>query len=272
LEDYCELNFASFRLETQRIDKFFVPDSLTLNQELGDIIRQKYHLKVDLTKPEKIFSIRIYRNYILFLHQKKKGLEGLPVGSGGKVLLLLSGGIDSPVAAYQLMKKGCEITYCHFYNQTTGQEKIQQIVQKLSPYNNYQNTIYLVDFSSLLPEISHISQARYRLVILKRMFLRWADILVEKEKLQALATGDSLAQVSSQTAESLKVIYSVSKSLVLWPLIASDKQSIIQQAQLIGTYDFSLLSYEDCCFLFKPRYPIIKPKLELVEELEKEIF
>jgi thiamine biosynthesis protein ThiI len=172
--DHQELNFSTFKFDISRSDKTFSKNSLTLQKELGEIIVQKYNLKVDLTNPQKTFYVRIYHDFMLFFSDKLIGLGGLPVGISGKALLLLSGGIDSPVAAYQLMKRGLEITYLHFYQQQEGQEKITAIVERLSIYNNYSKVIYRVDSQPFLTEIRHISQEKYRLVILKRMFVRLA--------------------------------------------------------------------------------------------------
>ncbi|CAG8499831.1 31279_t:CDS:2 [Gigaspora margarita] len=248
LADYYPIEFRSFKLDIKRNDKSFAETSAGLREKLGSKIKNKYNLKVDLTSPEKIFYIRIYRQFILFFTERKKGLGGLPVGSTGQVLLLLSGGIDSPVAAYQLMKRGCEVIYLHFYYQTEGQEKILALGEKLQPYNNYSQTTYLVNFQPFLTEIRHISQEKYRLIILKRMFVRLANRLAEKLTIPALASGDCLAQVSSQTLESLAVIYQ------------------------INTYNLSCQKYSDCCALFEPRRPVTKPKKEIVEKLEKEIW
>lgn len=187
-------------------------------------------------------------------------------------MLLLSGGIDSPVAAYQLMKRGCEIVYCHFYQQKEGQEKIFTLGEKLCPYNNYSNKVYLVDIQPLFTEINHISQEKYRLIILKRMFIRLACSLAQKLKIDAIATGDSLSQVASQTLESMAVIQQVSSLIILCPLISWDKKEIIAAAENIGTYDLSLKQYADCCSLFEPKHPATKPKKEIAEKLEKEIF
>ncbi|CAG8669802.1 5627_t:CDS:2, partial [Ambispora gerdemannii] len=194
--------------------------------------------------------------------KKLKGLGGLPVGSSGQILLLLSGGIDSPVAAYQLMKRGLEVNYCHFYSQQEGQEKITALGEKLQAYNSYSNNIYLIDTQPFLAEIRHISQEKYRLIILKRMFIRTACWLAQKLKIDALATGDSLAQVASQTLASLAVIQQVSSLIILQPLISWDKKEIITQAQKIGTYELSLRHYQDCCSLFEPQHPITKPRSE----------
>nr|CAG8435682.1 12342_t:CDS:2 [Entrophospora candida] len=351
LSHYCGINFTTFRLDVKRSDKKFPKNSLTLQKELGEIIRKKYDLKVDLSDPQKTFYIRIYPQFILFFSEKIKGLGGLPVGSSGQVLVLLSGGIDSPVAAYQLMKRGLEVVYLHFYHQKEGQEKISALSEKLSPYNNFSKQVYLVNAQPLFTEISHISQEKYRLIILKRMFIRCACFLAEKLAITTLATGDSLAQVASQTLESLAVIQQASISAfekletlaqkitelnhnlekettndkdkknsffrrlgqslglvkkpnplsklkrlikskcqelekivrkmreekykqinLLTPLISYDKKEIIAEAQKIGTYDLSLKSYDDCCSLFEPRYPVTKPRKEIVEKLEKEIF
>jgi thiamine biosynthesis protein ThiI len=145
--DCCANDFSTFKFDISRGDKNFPKNSLTLQKELGAIVTRKYGWKVNLTNPQKTFYLRIYRNFILFFTEKLSGLGGLPVGSSGKALLLLSGGIDSPVAAYQLMKRGLEITYLHFYQQleVEGQNKITALVTKLSIYNNYRSNIYLVD-------------------------------------------------------------------------------------------------------------------------------
>ncbi|KLL05144.1 MAG: thiamine biosynthesis protein ThiI [Mycoplasmataceae bacterium RV_VA103A] len=272
INDYCQINFNTFKFDIRRSDKNFSKNSLTLQKELGGIVVRKWGLKVNLNQPQKIFYIRIYQNFILFFADKMKGLGGLPVGSSGKVLLLLSGGIDSPVAAYQLMKRGCEVVYCHFYHQKEGQKKILALAEKLSPYNNYTQDIYLIDVQPLFTEISHISQNKYRLIILKRMFIRLACSLAQELKTDAIATGDSLSQVASQTLESLAVIQQVSSLIVLCPLVGWDKSEIITAAEKIGTYNLSLQQYEDCCSLFEPKNPITKPKKEVVEKLEKEIF
>ncbi|CAG8815140.1 5459_t:CDS:2, partial [Gigaspora margarita] len=278
ITNYYEINFTTFKFDISRNDKTFSKNSLTLQKELGNIITQGQGLKVNLSNPEKTFYIRIYRNFILFFTEKIKGLGGLPVGSSGRILLLLSGGIDSPVAAYQLMKRGCEVVYCHFYQQKEGQEKILTLTEKLSPYNNYARDIYLIDAQPLFTEISHIREERtreaednlksentelnskedeyhlkYRLIILKRAFVRLACSLAQELKIGAIATGDSLAQVASQTLESLAVIHQV------------NKKEIIATAEDIGTYALSLQKYEDCCSLFEPKNPITKPKKEVVE-------
>jgi len=210
ITDYYEINFTTFKFDISRGDKSFPKNSLTLQKELGGIIVKEQGLKVNLNNPQKTFYIRVYREFTLFFTEKIKGLGGLPVGSSGRVLLLLSGGIDSPVAAYQLMKRGLEVVYLHFYHQKEGQEKVFALGEKLSPYNNFSKQVYLIDAQPLFTEISHISQEKYRLIVLKRMFIRCACFLAEKLAITALATGDSLAQVASQTLESLAVIQQAS--------------------------------------------------------------
>jgi len=270
--DYYTNDLSTFKFDISRGDKSFSKNSLTLQKELGAIVTGKYNWKVNLTNPQKTFYLRIYRNFILFFTEKLSGLGGLPVGSSGKALLLLSGGIDSPVAAYQLMKRGLEITYLHFYQQLEGQSKITALVTKLSIYNNYRSNIYLVDSWPILTEVGHISQEKYRLIILKRMFIRLGCWLADKLKILAVATGDSLAQVASQTLESLVVLQQVSSLVIFWPLISWDKKEIIEEAKKIGTYELSLLSYQDCCSLFEPRHPVTRPNKEIIEKLEAEIF
>src|SRR4051812_38115069 len=192
ITDYYQINFTTFKFDISRSDKTFAKNSLTLQKELGEIVVKEQGLKVSLNNQQKVFYIRIYRDFILFLTEKIKGQGGLPVGSSGKVLLLLSGGIDSPVAAYQLMKRGLEVVYLHFYHQKEGQKKIFDLSEKLSPYNNFSKQVYLIDTQPLFAEISHISQTKYRLIVLKRMFIRCACLLAEKLVIDALATGDAL--------------------------------------------------------------------------------
>jgi thiamine biosynthesis protein ThiI len=215
LSNYYEVNFSTFKIAVSRSDKSFPKNSLILQKELGGIIAKKYSLKVNLSNPEKIFYVSIHRNFILVFGERIEGLGGLPVGSSGQVLVLFSGGIDSPVAAYQLMKRGLEVSYLHFYQQKEGQDKIFALSEKLKVYNNYSDNVYLVNFQPLLTEIRHISQEKYRLIILKRMFIRYACWLAQKLKIKALATGDSLAQVASQTLESLEVVQKISSLVIL---------------------------------------------------------
>ena len=271
LTDYYQFDFTTFKFDISRGDKSFPSTSLDLQKELGEIVVKKYNLKVNLNHPEKIFYVRIYQDFILFYQERLTGLGGLPVGSSGKVLVLLSGGIDSPVAAYQLMKRGLSVSYLHFYSQKTGQEKIFALGEKLQTYNNYSKDIYLADIQPFLNEIRHISQSKYRLIILKRMFIRLACRLAQTLKIKTIATGDSLAQVASQTLESLVVVQQSSSLLLLQPLITWDKNEIIREAKIIETYELSIQSYLDCCSLFEPLHPITKPDREVVEQLEKEI-
>ncbi|MCE8159077.1 MAG: tRNA 4-thiouridine(8) synthase ThiI [Candidatus Moeniiplasma glomeromycotorum] len=271
LTDYYQFNFNSFKFDISRGDKNFPSNSLTLQKELGEILVKKHNLQVNLDHPEKTFYVRIYQPFILFYQERLTGLGGLPVGSSGKVLVLLSGGIDSPVAAYQLMKRGLSVSYLHFYSQKNGQEKIFALGEKLQPYNNYSNNIYLADIQPFMNEIRHISQSKYRLIILKRMFVRLACRLAQELKITAIATGDSLAQVASQTLESLTVVQQASSLLFLQPLISWDKNEIIQEAKKIETYELSIQTYLDCCSLFEPLHPVTKPDQATVEELEKEI-
>ncbi|MCE8163034.1 MAG: tRNA 4-thiouridine(8) synthase ThiI [Candidatus Moeniiplasma glomeromycotorum] len=271
LTDYCQFNFTTFKFDISRSDKSFPHTSLELQKKLGEMAVKKYNLKVNLDHPEKTFYVRIYHHFILFFQEKLEGAGGLPVGSSGEVLVLLSGGIDSPVAAYQLMKRGLAVSYLHFYYQKEGQDKVFSLTEKLQPYNNYGKNTYLADIQPFFSEIRHITQSKYRLIILKRMFIRLAGRLAQELKIKAIATGDSLAQVASQTLESLEVVQQVSSLLLLQPLISWDKKEIIKEAQKIETYSLSTQNYLDCCSLFEPLHPITRPTTEMVEKLEKEI-
>jgi thiamine biosynthesis protein ThiI len=274
IEEEMFLGVLSFKFAVKRNYKKFPLNSMELQKSLGSLIVNKYNLKVDLKSPQKTFNISIYKDFTLFFHEKIYGLGGLPVGSSGKCLLLMSGGIDSPVAAFELMKRGIEVSYIHFFQQTKGLEKITEIVEKLEVYNNYLKNIFFINSNPFFSEIRHIDrgQEKYKIIILKRMFIRLSCIIAEKNDILCIATGDALGQVASQTIESLDVISSVSSKLIICPLITYNKIDIINKSQNIGLYESSLLSYEDCCSLFLPKHPIIKPKKEDVEKIEKGIF
>jgi thiamine biosynthesis protein ThiI len=273
IKNYYEIDDKSdFKFDISRIDKNFPINSINLQKELGAILSEKHKWKVKLTNPTTTFFVRIYKGFIFFFLSKRKGLGGLPIGSGGKAVLLLSGGIDSPVAAHKLMKKGCKVVYVHFFFEKNGRDKILEIAEKLKEYNAFSDQVYFINVQSLMKEISHISKNSYRLIILKRMFVRLANYLAEKLEADLISGGDSLYQVASQTLDGLRAVYQVSSKLVLWPLITYDKNEIIEHSKLIGTYNISCKSYSDCCSLFEPSNPITEPKDEMIKKLEAEIW
>ncbi|MEM2916268.1 MAG: hypothetical protein QXT19_02840 [Candidatus Woesearchaeota archaeon] len=190
-----------------------------------------------------------------------------------KVVVLLSGGIDSPVAAAIFLKKGIEAVLVHFYNQTPQQEgvkgKIQKLAEQLAKYGK--TKLIMVPFGEIQREIIKTVPADYRMIVYRRMMFRIADKIREKEGAEALVTGDSIGQVASQTLENLRTIYSATKSIVLHPLIGKDKREIIDMAKELGTLDISNLPYEDCCSFMIARHPATKSKIEEIEQFEKNI-
>lgn len=273
LNCFLEINFVSFRTSFKRNNKKFPIDSQSLERKFGGLIAKKYNLKVSLTDYQKNIEVSIYKDFAIFLINKIKCVGGLPIGSSGRALLLFSGGIDSSVAAYNLMKRGLEVVYLHFYvDEETNKDKIFKLVKKLEKYNNYNNEIYTINTKKILREISHIEIEDYRIIILKRMFLRYAERLANLKNIIVIANGDSIGQVASQTISSLNVIYkSIDSKLIISPLITKDKQEIIDEAKNIDVYNLAIVKYEDCCSIFQPRNPVTNPRIRIAEHLEEKI-
>ncbi|WNE41949.1 MAG: putative tRNA sulfurtransferase [Mycoplasmataceae bacterium] len=273
MDKFLEIDFTKFRLTFKRRDKSFPIKSIDLQKKFGGLVAKKFNLNISLEEYEKNIEISIYKDFAIFLLKRVKCLEGLPIGSSGKALILFSGGIDSSVAAYNLMKRGLEVEFLHFYvNEQNDKSKIFSLIKKLKKFNNHKGNLYLVNTKNILREISHIEIDSYRIIILKRMFLRFAEKLANKNKIELIANGDSLGQVASQTIESMHTIYSsINSKLIVSPLITRDKQEIINEAKKIDVYDLSISQYEDCCFVFQPRNPIIKPSIKQAEYLEEKI-
>jgi thiamine biosynthesis protein ThiI len=273
IDKFIKIDFTKFRLTIKRSDKDFPINSVELQKKFGALVAKKFNLKVSLEEYEKNIEIAIHKKFVIFLLKKNSCLKGLPIGSSGKALLLFSGGIDSSVAAYNLMKRGLEVEYLHFYvEEKTDKNKIFSLVEKLKKFNNYKGRLYLVNTKKLLREISHIELDSYRIIILKRMFLRFAEKLADKRNIELIANGDSLGQVASQTIESMHSIYSsINSKLIISPLVTRDKQEIIDEAKKIDVYDLSITKYEDCCLVFQPRNPVIKPSIKIAESLEEKI-
>nr|WP_286642736.1 hypothetical protein [Spiroplasma ixodetis] len=202
------------------------------------------------------------------------GADGFPVGSSGKVLLL-SGGIDSPVAAHKLMKRGLQVQYLHFatppFTLPTALKKVETLVQILAPYNAGSKNLYICNFTNLQNELSHLKKESYRITLMHRMFIRIASLFAEKYKIQALATGEGIGQVASQTLASINAINIVSNLPILRSLIPEDKVDIINLAKKIGTYETSILPFADCCSLFVPKNPVTQPKIKECELLENDL-
>lgn len=273
-------NFKTFKIACQRSKKDFVLTSTQVNEKVGAEIVKKLKKKVNLGKPDITLFIEIVEKYAFLYTKKIKGLGGLPVGVSGKAVVLLSGGIDSPVAAYLMLKRGVSIIFLHFhaypYTNKASIEKVQKIVQVLSKFQPV-SKLYLAPFADIQKQILLKTPARLRVVLYRRMMLRIAQKLSQEERALAIITGESVGQVASQTLENIGVIEKCRGNLsgrplpILRPLSGQDKQEIIKIAEKIKTFEISILPDQDCCVRFVPKHPATKAKIEDVEEAEKKI-
>jgi tRNA uracil 4-sulfurtransferase len=267
-------SFESFRIETQRGDKTFPLSSPEINRQLGAAVQKKSGARVDLEHPKFTVTVEILPHDAFFGFTKIAGAGGLPVGSSGRVAALISGGIDSPVAAYRLMQRGCRIIFVHFhsvpYQDRTSQEKVRRLVQRLNRHQ-FSSRLYLVAFGEIQRQIVASVARPLRVVLYRRMMLRIAEAIARKEKAKALVTGESLGQVASQTLDNMAVIQQAARLPILRPLVGMDKQEIIDQARRIGTFEISSISDQDCCQLFVPAHPATKARLNAVEAEESKL-
>ena len=271
LEALNETRFESFRIETQRGDKTFPLNSPEINRRLGAAVKEKSAARVDLTHPELTVFVEILPRDAFFGFNKIPGAGGLPVGGSGRVVSLISGGIDSPVAAYRMLQRGCRLIFVHFhsapYLDRTSQEKVRQLVSMLTRHQ-FLSRLYLVPFGEIQRQIVAAVNRPLRVVLYRRMMMRIAEGVARKEKAKALVTGESLGQVASQTLENMSVIQQAATLPILRPLVGMDKQEIIDQARRIGTFDISSIPDQDCCQLFVPKHPATKARFDEVEDAE----
>ena len=258
----------SFKVEARRSNKSFPLTSPELNRIIGAAILETHpRLKVDLHDPSFRVFIEVGSKEAYLYHDRVAGPGGLPVGVTGRALLLLSGGIDSPVAGWMAMKRGLSLEALHFHSfPFTGQrsrEKVIDLCRNLS-LSGGKIRLHLVSVTDIQKEIHTRCPSELGIILLRRMMMRIAEELSRHRGLQALVTGESLGQVASQTLESMMVIDSVTSMLILRPLLGMDKHDIITLAEKTGTYEISIRPYEDCCTLFLPRHPATRPRMEKV--------
>ena len=270
-----EQEFKTFRVTARRAGAEFPMSAQEINEKLGALIVEKLEKKVDLENHDLNCYLEIVGNLVFFYLKKEKGLGGLPVGVSGKVLALLSSGFDSPVASWQLMRRGCRVDFIHFhsYPQTSkeSQENVWEIVKILNQYQ-FSSKLFLIPFLDIQKEISVKSEdVSQRVVLYRRFMMRIAEQIARKENHGALVTGDSLGQVASQTLENIGVISQAIIIPIFRPLIGANKEDIINIARQIGTYEISARPYDDCCSLFLPEYPETRAKLEVILEIEKKL-
>lgn len=264
---------TTFKIETRRANKRFPFTSPEVSRRVGAYILNNIPgLKVDVHNPQVLVNIEI-RDYEAYIYSTSiQGPGGLPVGVSGRGALMLSGGIDSPVAGWLAMKRGVSLVGVHFYSfpftSERSKEKVLDLHKVLASYGG-KFPVYVVPFTEIQKQIRiHCPEPLY-VTIMRRMMLRIAEMICEKERCSSIFTGENLAQVASQTIESLAVIENVVDRPVLRPLITMDKREIIAMAQRIGTYDISVRPYEDCCTIFVPKNPATKPKLKDAERAEE---
>jgi tRNA uracil 4-sulfurtransferase len=264
---------TSFRVKTRRSDKAFSETSMELDRFFGSAIHDAFpEMKVDLVHPELHVGIEIHFKDSFIWTEKFAGPGGLPVGTNSHLLCLMSGGLDSPVAAIQALRRGATAHFIHFYGTPfVGQEALEKVEDLVALVNRYQpdpQPLFVVPFGKIQERIALVTQPKVRTILYRRMMVRIANRLAEKLKIQALITGESLGQVASQTLENLAIINEVSSIPILRPLITYDKDEIIEQAQRWGTYETSIQPALDCCTLFADRHPILKASQGLVQDQE----
>ncbi len=274
--ELCEGKSGTFKVETNRADKTFPVHSVDMSAEAGGrILEANESLSVNLKHPDFVVNIDIRESGETLIYTDViKGMGGLPVGSAGKGLLLLSGGIDSPVAGYMVAKRGMRIKALHFhsypYTSDAAKQKVIDLAKIIAPYTGGVD-LYTVSVTHIQEAIHRDCPEEMMITILRRFMMRIASLMCDKLGTQAIITGESLGQVASQTIESLTTSNAVATYPVLRPLIAFDKLDIIAIAEKIGTYETSILPYEDCCTVFLPRFPLIRPQLDKVEKFESKL-
>lgn len=266
--------FSSFAVRAKRCEKNFPVGSQFVNEEIGRFVQGKTGAQVDLENPETTVHIELFGDRIFYGFKKIPGPGGLPVGIAGRVALLLSGGIDSPVAGFRMMKRGCEAHFIHFHSapftKKESFDKAMELAEKLTEYQN-SGILISVPFGEIQRQIVAKTEEGYRVLLYRRMMLRIAEKLAREYGAQALVTGESLSQVASQTLSNLATIEKVSTLPVFRPLIGMDKVEIIDEARKIGTFDISIRPHEDCCSFMVPKHPKTSSKAEVLEQIERDL-
>lgn len=262
----------TFKVKAHRADKSFAVESPDIARQVGGmVLKANQGLSVDVHRPECLLTVDVRREAAYIFRDKIRGFGGLPLGTNGKGLILMSGGIDSPVAAFMMAKRGMSIEAVHFhsypYTSQRAQRKVEELVKVLA---GYMGTVkmHVINLLPIQEEIVKNCPEDETTLLVRRFMMRIAEQIAVKNGDMMLITGEDLGQVASQTAEALVVTDSVVKMPVMRPLIAMDKVDIMDKAREIGTYDISIQPYEDCCTVFLPKHPVTKPKLERIEKSE----
>ncbi len=280
LIDVCKtikINTENFRVTVNRANKNFRVNSTECSRILGGaVLSNNPNLKVNLTEPKTVLNVDLRENGDAYIfYDSIKGVNGMPVGTSSRGLLLLSGGIDSPVAGFLMAKRGMPIEAIHFYSfpytSELAKQKVIDLAKIMTEYTG-NIKIHMVKFTHIQESIHERCNPEYMITLMRRIMMRIAEIIAKQTNSKAIITGESLAQVASQTIESITVTNAVIKNLpVLRPLIGMDKDEITEISRKIGTFETSILPYEDCCTVFLPEHPIIKPRLDKVLKEESKL-
>ena len=262
---------GTFKVQSRRADKNFPLDSMQMNIELGgEILSDNPGLKVDVHNPDLVLEVEVREKAYLHL-DTIPAVGGMPIGTNGKALTLLSGGIDSPVASYMIAKRGVTLEAIHYHSAPfTSEQAKQKVIDLAKVLSEYCGPIrlHVIPFTRLQQELYTKCPDAQLTVLMRRYMMRIAEAVARKNECSALVTGESIGQVASQTMESLACTDAVVDMPVFRPLIGFDKSEIIERATKIGTYDLSILPYEDCCTIFTPRHPVTHPRIESIEKSE----
>jgi thiamine biosynthesis protein ThiI len=265
---------VSFRVSAKRGDKSFPLTSPQLERELGARIVERFGWRVNLDHPDMTVMVEVLANQAFYSFGKEGGAGGMPTGVSGRVACLMSGGIDSPVAAYRLMKRGCSVVPVHFHSypflSRASQEKVRELCEVLTRHQ-MRTTLKLVPFGELQRQVVLTVPPPLRVVIYRRLMLRIAERVAHDSRAKALVTGEVIGQVASQTLENLTVIADATRMPILRPLVGMDKEEIVAEAIRIGTYDISIIPDQDCCQLFTPRSPETHARRWQVEAAESKL-
>jgi thiamine biosynthesis protein ThiI len=264
LADLGDRQVSSFRVSARRADKRIPLTSPQLEREVGGLIKQAKGWRVDLDHAELTIHLEFLPDHAFYFFGKEPGAGGLPTGSSGKLTCLLSGGIDSPVAAYRMMRRGCTVSFVHFHSypilSRASQEKVREIAALLTQHQQ-QARLAMVAFGALQQQVVLAVPPEFRVVIYRRLMLRIAERLARQWRTRALVTGEAVGQVASQTLENMTVIADACQLEILRPLVGMDKDEIADQAAAIGTLAISNIPDQDCCTLFTPRNPATRARL-----------
>ena len=274
IDDLGDRQAESFRVSARRADKRYPLTSPQIEREVGGRIKQATGWRVDLSAPALTIRLELLPDVAFYFFDKERGPGGLPTGVSGRVACLLSGGIDSPVAAFRLMKRGCRVHFVHFHSypilSKASQDKVHEIVRLLTQHQ-LQSRLSMVAFGDMQRQVVLTTPPPLRVVIYRRLMMRIAERLARKSGARALVTGDVIGQVASQTLENISVIASATSLPILRPLIGLDKQEVMDEARRIGTYPISIIPDQDCCQLFTPKHPATKARLRDIEAAEQDL-